>query len=93
MVYTEVFLYLQVLDFFTTLIGFRLGLAEASPFIRVLLRFGPLPALVLSKLAALFLAGVCIGTHKHHLIRWISYWYAGLIAWNLCTILAGAHCG
>jgi hypothetical protein len=30
--------------------------------------------------------------HKHRLIRWITYWYAGLIAWNLCTILAGAHC-
>jgi hypothetical protein len=38
------------------------------------------------------LGGVCIGLHKHHLIRWISYWYAGLIAWNLCAILAGARC-
>jgi hypothetical protein len=33
MLYTQMFLYLQVLDFFTTLIGFKLGLAEASPFI------------------------------------------------------------
>jgi hypothetical protein len=30
--------------------------------------------------------------HKQHLIRWISYWYAGLVTWNLCTILANAHC-
>jgi uncharacterized protein DUF5658 len=92
MPYTQMFLYLQVLDVCTTLIGFKLGLTEASPFIRSLLRFGPVLALLISKLVALVLAGVCIGLHKHHLIRWISYWYAGLIAWNLCTILAGAHC-
>ena len=80
------------IDLVTTLIGFKLGLTEASPFIRALLQFGPVPGLLISKLAALVLAGVCIGMHKHHLIRWISYWYAGLIAWNLCSILAGARC-
>jgi hypothetical protein len=93
MAYTQIFIYLQVLDFFTTLIGFKLGLAEASPFIRALLQFGPVLALVLSKLTALALAGACIAMHRHYLIRWISYWYAGLIAWNLCAILAGVHGG
>ncbi|MGA3040620.1 MAG: DUF5658 family protein [Bryobacteraceae bacterium] len=92
MLYTQMFLYLQVLDLFTTLIGFKLGLGEASPFIRALLQFGPLAALLLSKGAALVLAGACIAMHKRHLIRWITYWYAGLIAWNLCTILASGHC-
>ncbi len=92
MLYTQMFLYLQVLDFFTTLVGFKLGLAEASPFIRSLLQFGPVVALLLSKATALVLAGACIAMHKEHLVRWITYWYAGLIAWNLCTILAGAHC-
>ena len=92
MVYVQMFLYLQVLDFFTTLIGFKFGLAEASPFIRALLHFGPVLGLLLSKLAAMLLAGACLVMHRPHLIRWITYWYAGLIAWNLCTILAGAHC-
>ena len=92
MAYTQMFLYLQVLDFFTTLIGFKLGLTEASPFIRALLQFGPLIALAVSKLAALALAGLCITMNKHHLIRWITYWYAGLVAWNLCSILAAARC-
>ena len=92
MAYTQMFLYLQVLDFFTTLIGFRMGLTEASPFIRALLQFGPLIALLLAKLLAVALAGLCITMHKHHLIRWITYWYAGLVAWNLCSILAAAHC-
>jgi hypothetical protein len=92
MLYAQVFLYLQVLDLFTTLIGFKFGLAEASPFIRALLRFGPVLALVLSKVVAVALAGACIGFAKAHLVRWITYWYAGLIAWNLVAILAGAHC-
>jgi len=92
MLYTQMFLYLQALDLLTTLIGFKLGLAEASPFIRALLQFGPLLALLLSKAVALVLAGACISMHKHHLIRWISYWYAGLVTWNLCTILAHGHC-
>ncbi|HUO29390.1 MAG TPA: DUF5658 family protein [Bryobacteraceae bacterium] len=92
MLYTEVFLYLQVLDLLTTLIGFKLGLMEASPFIRALLRFGPVAALVLSKALALVLAGACVTLHKQRLIRWISYWFAGLIAWNLCTILTAGRC-
>lgn len=92
MLYVQMFLYLQVLDFFTTLIGFKMGLSEASPFIRALMPFGPVAALLMSKTAALVLAGACLSMHKHHLIRWITYWYAGLIAWNLCTILAGPHC-
>ena len=92
MLYAQMFLYLQVLDFFTTLIGFKLGVAEASPFIRALMQFGPVVALLLSKATALALAGACVSMHKQHLIRWISYWYAGLITWNLCTILANAHC-
>ncbi len=93
MLYIQIFLYLQVLDFFTTLIGFKLGLAVASPFIRALMHFGPVVALLLSKMAALVLAGACVAMHKQHVIRWITYWYAGLIAWNLCTILAGGRCG
>jgi hypothetical protein len=92
MAYTQMFLYLQVLDFFTTLIGFKLGLGEASPFIRALMHLGPMAGLLLSKAAALALAGVCLALHRPHLIRWITYWYAALIFWNLCTILAGAHC-
>ncbi|HVN05850.1 MAG TPA: DUF5658 family protein [Bryobacteraceae bacterium] len=92
MLYTEVFLYLQVLDLLTTLIGFKLGLAEASPFIRALLRFGPVAALILAKVMALVLAGACVTLHKPRLIRWVSYWFAGLIAWNLCTILTSGHC-
>ena len=87
MVYVQVFIYLQVLDFLTTLVGFKLGAGEASPFIRLLMHFGPAVGLAASKFVAISLAGICVALNRHFLIRWINYWYAGLVIWNLCNIL------
>ena len=84
-----IFIYLQVLDLLTTLVGFRLGASEASPFIRALMHFGPAVGVVLSKLFALSLAGVCVYLKKDHLVRWITYWYGALVVWNL-TVMLGA---
>lgn len=82
-----IFIYLQVLDLLTTLVGFRLGASEASPFIRVLMHFGPAVGVVLSKLFALSLAGVCVYMKKDHIVRWITYWYGALVVWNLTVML------
>jgi hypothetical protein len=87
MPYVQIFVYLQLLDFLTTLVGFRFGATEASPFIRMLLYFGPAAGVALSKVLALTLGGVCIWLNKQYLLRWISYWYGILIVWNLCVIL------
>lgn len=86
MVYFEVFVYLQLLDFLTTLVGLQMGLSEASPFIRYLMQFGPAAGLALSKTVALVLGGVCIYLKKRHIVHWINYWYAGLVVWNICLI-------
>ena len=88
MVYVQVFLYLQVLDFLTTLVGLKLGISEASPFIRSLLHFGPGIAVAASKLIAIALAGLCVSLNRSYLVRWVNYWYAGLVIWNLVNILA-----
>jgi hypothetical protein len=88
MVYVQVFLYLQVLDFLTTLVGLKLGISEASPFIRSLLHLGPGIAVGASKFVALGLAGVCVIINRAYLVRWVNYWYAAIVVWNLCTILA-----
>ncbi len=85
-----IFAYLQVLDLLTTLVGFRLGAAEASPFIRLMMHFGPAAGVVLSKLFALCLGGVCVYLKKQYLIRWITYWYGGLVVWNLTVMLGAA---
>jgi hypothetical protein len=84
----QVFLYLQLLDLLTTLVGFRFGASEASPFIRVLMRMGPEMGLLLSKVAALALGAVCLRLNKIHLIRWACYWYAALVVWNLGVVLS-----
>jgi hypothetical protein len=84
----SVFLYLQVLDVLSTLIGFSLGNTEASPFVRLLIRFGPVTGLALSKLVAIGLAAVCYAFKRTPLIRIINYWYAALVIWNLYTVLA-----
>lgn len=84
-IYLQVFVYLQALDFLTTLVGLRLGAAEASPFVRWLMPWGATGAVGMSKLLALGLAALCVGLDRHHLIRWINYWYAILIIWNLAV--------
>ena len=83
----HIFVYLQVLDLLTTLVGFRLGASEASPFIRALMHFGPATGVVVSKLFALGLAGFCVYLKKEHLVRWITYWYGALVVWNLMVML------
>jgi len=84
----QAFVYLQILDFITTLIGFKLGASEASPFIRMLMHAGPVAGVAASKLIALLLGAICVYRKKYHLIRWATYWYGGLVVWNLIVILS-----
>ena len=93
MVQIQIFLYLQVLDFLTTLIGMKIGLGEASPFIRWLMQVDPAVGLALSKLLALILGGLCLWLNKRHLVRWINYWYAGLVVWNMTLIFGVLRAG
>jgi hypothetical protein len=91
MAITHVFIYLQLLDLLTTLVGLKLGAREASPFIRMLMYAGPAAGVLASKVLSLGLGGLCIYFKKIHLIRWISYWYGGLIVWNLMVLLASTN--
>lgn len=84
----QIFLYLQVLDLLTTLIGFRIGLGEASPFVRLLIGFGPVAGVMASKAIAVLLAGYCLVNGRERVIRWINYWFAALVVWNLTLILS-----
>ena len=89
----QVFLYLQLLDFMTTLIGMKIGLGEASPFIRWLMHGDTTIGLAASKVMALLLVAVCIGLGRIHIVRWINYWYAGLVIWNMALILLVLRAG
>jgi hypothetical protein len=83
----QVFIYLQLLDLLTTLVGFKVGVGEASPFIRMMMHAGPTTGVVMSKVLALGLGAFCVWANKAHVVRWISYWYSGLIVWNLTVML------
>jgi len=89
MLVIQVFLYLQILDFITTMIGFRLGASEASPFIVQLIHHtSPAIGVAASKLVGVGIGALCIATHRGRLVSWVNYWYAGLIIWNLATIFS-----
>jgi hypothetical protein len=88
MIYAQIFLYLQVLDFMTTLVGFKLGASEMSPVVRALIHFGPVAGVAASKFVAIFIAGICVWMNKPRLVRWVCYWYAALVVWNISIILA-----
>lgn len=84
----QIFVYLQLLDFLTTMAGFRVGAYEVSPFIAKLIHSSsPLLGLAASKTIGLIIGGLCIGLNKVRLIGWINYWYCGLVVWNLCVII------
>ena len=88
MALVQVFIYLQLLDVLTTLVGFKLGVAEASPFVKVLMHASPAAGVIASKVLALAIGAICVYTRKFHVIRWITYWYGGLVVWNLIVLLA-----
>ena len=87
----QLFLYLQLLDVLTTLVGFRLGAREASPFVRVLMGFGPVWGVLCSKLVALGLGALILVMRRGYLIGCINYWYAALVAWNLFIVLSSSR--
>jgi len=84
----NIFIYLQLLDLLTTLVGFKLGAAEASPFIRAMMHLGPAMGVIASKALALGLGAFCVYAKKTNLIRFATYWYSALVAWNLMVMLA-----
>jgi hypothetical protein len=90
----QIFIYLQLLDLLTTLLGFRLGASEASPFVRLMMHCGAFNGVIASKVLALVIGALCIYFDKARVIRWISYWYGGLVIWNLMVMLvAQGHMG
>lgn len=83
-----VFLYLQLLDFLTTLIGFRVGASEASPFIVKLIHVtSPAWGVAASKMIGVGIGGLCLVMKRARLVTWINYWYAAIVLWNCGVIL------
>jgi len=84
----HIFVYLQLLDFLTTMVGFKLGATEVSPFIVKLIHAtSPVWGVAASKVVGLGIGGLCLAMNRARIVSWINYWYAGIVVWNLCMIL------
>ena len=94
MLIAQVFIYLQVLDFLTTMVGFKIGASEASPFIAKLIHLSsPAIGVAASKMVGLAIGAACVATNRVRLLAWANYWYAALIVWNLSMILRASGIG
>ena len=80
------FVILQVLDIFTTLLGIHMGAREASIFVGQLMNAGPVGGLLLSKILAVFLVASALKFRRPRLVVFLNYWFAAVITWNLAMI-------
>ena len=85
-----VFVTLQVLDMITTLLGLRLGAHEASIFIGRLMHAGPVSALLIAKIFAVFLVATALKFTRPRVVVVLNYWSAIIVTWNLLMILLAA---
>ena len=82
-----VFVALQCLDILTTLIGLRLGARETSIFIGRLMHAGPVAALLIAKIFAVFLVAMALRFRRPRFVVFLNYWFAAVVTWNLLMIV------
>jgi hypothetical protein len=82
-----VFIALQALDIFTTLLGLQMGAREGSMFLGRLMRAGPLAALLIAKIIAVLLVAMAIRFKRPRVVVFLNYWLAAVVSWNLIIIL------
>lgn len=82
-----VFVILQVLDIFTTLLGLRMGASESSLFIGRLMHAGPVAALLIAKLFAVVLVMIALKMRRPRAVVFLNYWFAVIVTWNLAMIV------
>lgn len=87
----RIFIVLQALDVLTTMIGLRLGAGESNAYIGHLMRMGPLPGLLLSKLLCLILMTVVVVSGRGRVMRLLNPWSAAVVTWNLVAIAMQAR--
>jgi len=80
------FVALQSLDILTTLIGLQMGAAEGSMFVSRLMHAGPVAALLIAKILAVFLVAVALRLRRPRIVVILNYWCAIVVTWNLMMI-------
>ena len=82
-----VFVFLQVLDILTTLLGLQMGAQESSMFLGRLMKAGPVAALLIAKILAVVLVALALKFKRPRVIVFLNYWLAVVVAWNLSIAL------
>ena len=84
----EVFAFLQLLDFMTTMTGLKLGGQEINPFLHHIMgNIGVVEGLLVCKFAILVAAIVVMRYRRERVIVACNYLFAGLAVWNLTQLL------
>jgi hypothetical protein len=83
------FIYLQVLDYLTTIAFLIHGVSEANPIVTWVMRESPSPlgGLLLVKVVAVLLALVCMAHAKQLLLRRVNVFFAALVAHNVVVLI------
>jgi hypothetical protein len=86
------FAYLQLLDLLTTVVFILHGVKEANPLVNFALTAAPTPllGLLLVKVAALALGGICCLRGRQKLLMRMNIFFAALVSWNLFAMIARA---
>src|ERR1035441_2658256 len=88
-----VFVFLQVLDILTTLLGLQMGAQESSMFLGRLMKAGPVAALLIAKILAVVLVALALKFKRPRVIVFLNYWLAVVVAWNLSIALRSLQIG
>ena len=81
------FIFLQLLDFLTTVIGLKWGAQEINPFIRRLMWMGPIEGLLACKILILLMGGLVVWYERHRVILIVNYLFAVVVLWNVTQLL------
>ena len=85
----SIFIYLQVLDFLTTILFLKLGLPEGNWAVAALVHWSPLMGVLLAKAGTIIAALIAMHYQKDRVMRLANVGYGGVVVWNLfCMILA-----
>jgi hypothetical protein len=86
----ELFVFLQLLDALTTLVGLRMGAQETNPTIRYFMQLGPVYGLLICKVGVFLLGAYCVWGQRQKVLRAVNYIFAAIVVWNLTQLLAQA---
>lgn len=88
MIFTQ-FVYLQLLDFLTTIAFLIAGGREGNPLVRFVLAYTRHPLLGFVLMKGIAIAGGLFFyvQHRHRILRWVNGAFALIIVWNLMVLI------